>query len=43
MGKENEELKEEIIETVNKIQNEQILILIRGFVVSGFNEEKAGK
>ena len=43
MGKENEELKEEIIETVNKIQNEQILILIRGFVVSVFNEEKAGK
>ena len=43
MGKENEELKEEIIETVNKIQNEQILILIRGVVVSGFNEEKAGK
>ena len=29
--------------TVKKIQNEQILILIRGFVVSGFNEEKAGK
>lgn len=43
MGKENEELKEEIIETVNKIQNEQILILISGFVTSGFNEEKAGK
>lgn len=43
MGNENEELKEEIIETVKKIQNGQILILIRGFVVSGFNEEKAGK
>ena len=43
MGNENEELKEEIIETVKKIQNEQILILIRGVVVSGFNEEKAGK
>lgn len=43
MGNENEELKEEIIETVNKIQNKQILILIRGFVISGFNEEKAGK
>ena len=38
-----EELKREIVELVDQIDNEKILKLIAGFVKSGYKEEQAGK
>lgn len=38
-----EELKREIMELVDQIDNEKILKLIAGFVKSGYKEEQAGK
>ena len=38
-----EELKREIVELVDQIDNEKILKLIAGFVKSGYKEEQSGK
>ena len=38
-----EELKREIVELVDQIDNEKILKLIAGFVKSGYKEEQGGK
>jgi hypothetical protein len=38
-----DEIKKEICELVNQIDNEKILKLIAGFVKSGYKEEQAGK
>lgn len=38
-----DERKIEIIKMLNEIQNEKIIMLIYGFVKTGFKEEKAGK
>ena len=38
-----EELRREIVELVDQIENEKILTLIAGFVRSGYKEEQAGK
>ena len=38
-----EELKREIVELVDQIDNEKILKLIAGFAKSGYKEEQAGK
>lgn len=35
--------KEQIVDMVQKIENEVILRLIYGFVKSGYKEERAGK
>lgn len=38
-----EDVKENIIKMVGEIENKEILMLIQGFVKSGYNEEKAGR
>lgn len=38
-----EDVKENIIKMVKEIENKEILMLIQGFVKSGYNEERAGK
>lgn len=38
-----EDVKENIIKMVEEIENKEILMLIQGFVKSGYNEERAGK
>ncbi len=38
-----EDVKENIIKMVGEIENKEILMLIQGFVKSGYNEERAGK
>lgn len=38
-----EDVKENIIKMVGEIENKEILMLIQGFVKSGYNEERAGR
>lgn len=43
MMKEKEYYREQIVEMIQKIDNNNVLKLIYGFTKSGYKEEKAGK